>query len=162
MKEYIDVRQKIQDLSLNEIKGIAFLPMNFETAATTEDFIYQDSLKVVNKLLKQKEVNVERLENTTETKYYVENDITWIGPTLFIAYSYWTENSTFIELSLSMIGNYLTDFFKGKTDSPKVKLDYVLEKDPKKGKKNVRFTYEGDVSGLDKLPAILKKLKDDE
>jgi hypothetical protein len=139
MKEYLDVRQKIQDLSLNEVKGIAFLPMNFETATTTEDFIYQDSLKVVNKLLKQNQVNIERLNNATETKYYVENDITWIGPTFFIAYSYWTENSTLIQLSLSMIGNYLTDFFKGKLNPPKVKLDYVLEKDPKKGKKKCSF-----------------------
>lgn len=161
MKEYIDVRQKIQDLSLNEISKIAFLPMNFETALTAEDFIYQDSLKVVNKLLKQKKINVERIENASKTKYYVENDITWIGPTLFIAYSYWAENQTLIELSLSVIGNYLTDFFKGKSNSPKIKLDYVLEKNPKKDTKNVRFTYEGGIDGLDKIPAILKELKDE-
>jgi hypothetical protein len=60
-----------------------------------------------------------------------------------------------------MIASYLTDFFKGKSKSPKVKLDYVLEKNPKNGKKNIRFTYEGDIDGLDKLPSILEKLKDE-
>ena len=162
MKEYIDVRKKIKELSLNDIERIAFLPMNFETAKSVDEFVYQDSLKVVNKLVKQKDINIERLEyDTTDTKYYIENDITWIGPTIFIGYSFWTQNQHLISISLSLIANYLTDFFKGKSDSPKVRLDYVLEKDPKKGKKNVRFTYEGDIEGLDKLPSILKKLKDE-
>ena len=162
MKEYIDVREKIQALSLNDIEGIAFLPMNFDTANSADEFVYQDSLKVVNKLVKQKDINIERLEDDlTDTKYYVENDITWIGPTIFIGYSFWTQNQHLISISLSMVATYLTDFFKGKSNSPKVKLDYVLEKDPKKDKKNVRFTYEGDIDGLDKLPSILEKLKDE-
>ena len=160
--EYIEVRKKIADLSLNDINGLAFLPMNFESANNVEEFVYQDSLKVVNKLMKQENIVVKRLEkDLTGTKYYVENDITWIGPTIFIAYSFWTENPHLISIGLSVIAGYLTDFFKGKSKSPKVKLEYVLEKNPKKGKKNVRFTYEGDIDGLDKLPAILKKLKDE-
>lgn len=160
--EYIDVRKKIGDLSLNDVEGLAFLPMNFESASKTDDFVYQDSLKVVRKLMLQKDIQVNRLEKEiTKTNYYVENDITWIGPTIFIAYSFWTENPHLISIGLSMIAGYLSDFFKGKSQSPKVKLDYVLEKNPKKDKKNVRFTYEGDIEGLDKLPSILEKLKDE-
>jgi hypothetical protein len=160
--EYIDVRKKIAELSLSEANGLIFLPKNFETATCIDDFIYQDSLKVVNKLMRQEGISIGRLEeNNTSTKYYVENDITWIGPTIFIAYSFWTENQNLISIGLSMIASYLTDFFKGKSKSPKVKLDYVLEKNPKNGKKNIRFTYEGDIDGLDKLPSILEKLKDE-
>lgn len=160
--EYIDVRKKIEELSLNNVTGLAFLPMNFETTNNADEFMCRDSLKVVNKLMRQKNIEISRLEtNVVKTQYYVENDITWVGPTIFIAYSFWTENPNLISIGLSMIAGYLSDFFKGKSKSPKVKLEYVLEKNPKKDKKYVRFSYEGDIEGLDKLPSILKNLKDE-
>ncbi|PAM95127.1 hypothetical protein B4N84_07530 [Flavobacterium sp. IR1] len=160
--EYIEVRKRAKELSLNEIKGLTFLPFNFETANEVKDFIYDDSLKVVNKLWKSENIIVDRLEeNISETKYYQENDITWIGPTIFIAYSFWAENPNLMSIGLSIIANYLTDIFKGKTKSPIVKLEYVIEKNPDKGEKNIRFSYEGDIEGLSKLPAILKNLKDE-
>lgn len=162
LTDYTDVRTKIIKLSLKEISVLTFLPYNFKTAKNSQEFIYDDSLKVVSKLFKQNSINIGRLEHDiSQTKYYQENDITWIGPTIFIAYSFWTENSNLIAIGLSLIANYLTDFFKGKSSSPKIKINYVLEKDPKKGIKNVQFSYEGDIEGLNKIPEILKTLKDE-
>ncbi len=160
--EYINVRDKIKDLSLNEISGLVFLPYNLNDAYIQNDFIYDDSLKVVSKLFKQNNINISRIEqDTSETKYYQENDITWLGPTIFIAYSLWTENPNLLAIGLSVIANYLTDFFKGKSISPRVKINYVVEKDPKKGKINVHFSYDGDIEGLKEIPKILTKLKDE-
>ncbi|SOU86809.1 hypothetical protein [Tenacibaculum dicentrarchi] len=160
--EYINVRDKIKELSLNNGNGLIFLPYNFENTTDVKEFIYDDSVKVVNKLWRNENINIERLENDiSETKYYQENDITWIGPTVFIAYTFWSENQNLMAISLSVVANYLTDFFKGKTGSPKIKLEYIVEKNPKTKSKNVRFSYEGDIQGLDKLPKILEKLKDE-
>lgn len=160
--EYINVRDKIKVLSLNEISGLAFLPYNLRDANLPNDFLYDDSLKVVSKLFKHNNINISRIEqDTSETKYYQENDITWLGPTIFIAYSLWTENPNLIAIGLSVIANYLTDFFKGKSSSPRVKINYVVEKDPKKGKINVHFSYDGDIEGLKEIPKILTKLKDE-
>lgn len=160
--EYINVRDKIKDLSLNEISGLVFLPYNLKDVNIQNDFLYDDSLKVVSKLFKQNNINISRIEqDTSETKYYQENDITWLGPTIFIAYSLWSENPNFIAIGLSVIANYLTDFFKGKSSSPRVKINYVVEKDPKKGKNNVHFSYDGDIAGLKEIPEILTKLKDE-
>lgn len=162
IQEYINVEEKIVELNLKEPVGLMFLPFNFDKTETIDDFLYDDSIKVVKKLWKQNSIEVERLENDiSSTKYYQENDITWIGPTIFVAYAFWTENPNFIAIGLSVIANYLTDFFKGKTKKPNVRIDYVLEQNPQKGKKNVKFSYDGDIEGLDKIPQILEKLKDE-
>lgn len=160
--EYIDVEEKIKNLNLKSPSGLMFLPYNFESSETVDEFLYDDSIKVVKKLWKQNAIEVERLEtDISSTKYYQENDITWIGPTIFVAYSFWTGNSNLIAVGLSVVVNYLTDFFKGKTKSPKVRINYILEQNPKKGKKNVKFSYDGDIEGLNKIPEILERLKDE-
>jgi len=160
--EYINVRKKISDLQLNNINELGFLPYNFETAESVEDFIYDDSLKVVNKLWRSEDILAQRLEtNTSNTKYYHENDITWIGPTIYVGYALWSENPNLISIGLSVVANYLTDFFKGKSKNPIIKLEYIIEQNPQNGSKNVRFSYEGDVAGMSKIPNILKTLKDE-
>jgi hypothetical protein len=162
IREFINIEEKIEKLNLNTPTELVFLPYNFESSNTPEDFLYDNSIKVVKKLWKQESIEVGRLEkDTSKTKYYQENDITWIGPTIFVAYSFWTENSNLIAIGLSVIANYLTDFFKGKTKKPNVRIEYVLEQNPRKGKKNVKFSYDGDIEGLSKIPEILAKLKDE-
>ena len=59
-----------------------------------------------------------------------------------------------LSLSLNVIANYATDFLRGVSGNPNVKLDIVVEKNDKTCKK---ISYEGSIDGLKDLPAVIRE-----
>lgn len=156
--DYINVTDKLKELDLNNIETITLLPYNFDTVARKEDLIYDNSVKTIRTLLRIAELPDERIEKPGETIGYRQlNHFEWLAPTFFISYSILTGNPDLISLSLSIVGNYLTDFFKGMSGDKKVKIEIVVEKE--QGKTYKKVTYEGDSKGLSELAEIVKNLK---
>ena len=152
--DYINVQDKLKELDLNNIETITLLPFNFDTVSKKEDLIYDNSVKTIRTLLRNSELPDQRIEKKRETIGYRQlNHFEWLAPTFFVSYSVLTQNPHLI----SVLANYLTDFFKGMSSQKKVKIEIVVEKE--KGKTYKKVTYEGDGKGLTELSEIVKNVK---
>ena len=84
----------------------------------------------------------------------------WFGPMILLSSAVVSGNSELISVFCGVVSNYLTDFFKGSSESPQIKLK-VLYKETK-STKTTEISYEGDINGLDKLESsILEVVKRD-
>ena len=75
--------------------------------------------------------------------------VEWIGPMILLTSSMVSSNNELVSIFCGVVSNYLTDFFKGSTEAPKVKLK-VLYKETK-STKTTEISYEGGVDGINKL-----------
>lgn len=156
--DYINVPEKLLALELNSIETITLLPFNFESAVKKDDLVYDNSVKTIRTLFRNENIPDERIEKTGELIGYRQlNHLEWLAPTFFFTSSLLTQNPMMVSLALSVIGNYLTDFFKGMTGDKKVKIEIIVEKE--KGKTYKKITYEGDGKNLNELSEIVKNLK---
>lgn len=156
--DYINVPEKLLELELNSIENITLLPFNFESAITRDDLVYDNSVKTIRTLFRNANLPDERIEKTEEPIGYRQlNHLEWLAPTFFITSSLLTQDPTLVSIALSVVGNYLTDFFKGMTGNKKVKIEIVIEKE--KGKTYKKVTYEGDGKDLHELSEIIKNIK---
>lgn len=85
-----------------------------------------------------------------------QRSIEWLGPTLLITTTALTQNPELVSITLSIISNYITDFFKGRKD-PDIKFSILIQKSKTKFKK---IDYEGDKEGLEEIEKIIQQLKD--
>ena len=78
-----------------------------------------------------------------------------MGPTIFISTSLLTQNPTLVNVALSVLANYVTDFFKGHLGEHTVSVNLVLESVTKHGEDEERsykrVNLKGSVSDLNKL-----------
>jgi hypothetical protein len=136
--------------------GLSFLPENFDTATNTEDFIFTDTLSEVRKIFKASEIPFELL-NVKKPKLRTRKNADWLGPTLFISFSLLFQNSALVSITLNVLSNYLTDFFKGTIGKKNVKFEIVVE--TKKNVETKRITYEGSIEGIAELYPIIDSFK---
>jgi len=80
----------------------------------------------------------------------------WFGPTILITTAALTQNAELISITLSVISNYLTDYFKGRKE-PTIKIGFIKQKSKTQFTK---FDYEGDKEGLKEFEKILDQLKE--
>lgn len=79
----------------------------------------------------------------------------WFGPTILVTTAALTQNPELISITLSVLANYLTDYFKGRKE-PKIKISFITQKS------KTQFTkldYEGDKEGLKEFEKLLKQFK---
>lgn len=137
--------KEVDGLELNEEnQGIIILPYNYEA---NEKYTYNSTSISFHKYAKSK----------LDIKYFTEPEILveqrsgdWFAPILFVSSVAMTQNPEMISIALSVIANYVTDFFKGK-DSPNIQLK-VIHKETKTSKLTEIY-YEGKLEGL----SILKE-----
>ena len=99
------------------------------------------------------------IELLSEPKTLVEQRSgEWFGPMILITSSLLSGNSALVSVLCGVVSNYLTDFFKGKSEEPVVKLK-VLYKETKSSK-TTEISYEGDIQGIESLEqSILEVVK---
>ncbi|MBN9507918.1 MAG: hypothetical protein J0I21_02245, partial [Alphaproteobacteria bacterium] len=83
----------------------------------------------------------------------------WYGPTLFITAALATESPGLVSIALSLIANYLTDFFRGRGGRSTAKLQVVVENAP--DRKCKMLSYEGDISGIADLKKAVQAMLDE-
>lgn len=79
----------------------------------------------------------------------------WFGPTLLITTAALTQNTELISIALSVISNYLTEYFKGRKE-PNIKISFITQKSKTQFTK---FDYEGDKEGLKEFGKLLDQFK---
>jgi len=157
--EYIDVQQRAVELGCNVPTKLAFLPINFEEAKINDDLVFEDSVLTLRKLWRKAGIAETRIEKEgKQISYEQKKSLDVILPTVFISFSLLSQNPTLVTLALSIISNYVTDFFKGMIGERKIMIDIVVEQDEEKKSKRIR--YEGNAEGLTTLAQVIKELKD--
>jgi hypothetical protein len=161
VQDYIDVKRRAQDLNCNIPNLIAILPRNFENAKTKEELVHEDSTATIRVLWKKEGIVETPIEEEGESiPFIVEKAFEWIGPLLLFTSTLITQNPQLTDISLGVVSNYLTDWFKGVRTSEKItKLDVVVEKRNGSYKK---IHYEGSPEGLKELPQIIRSIHDEQ
>ena len=155
ISDYIDVQAKIHDLGCEDPEGISILPVNFDSATSTDEFLQLSETSTVKTLLRNNEIPFSEVRK--EKPAYIQNNaFEWIAPTLFVSASLLSQHPEIISVSLSVIANYVTDFFRGLSGEKNIKLDIVVEKT--KSKTCKKISYEGNVDGLKELANIVKEV----
>lgn len=144
--DFVDVRERAQELNCNIPSDIAILPSNFATAKTIDELVYMNSAATVRKLLRQAKISESRIEKPGE-KYQqlVQESDEWIGPLIYIA------QIALIPILLGIVSNYLTDYLKGRRKNNTVKLHFILD-----ANNNCKYIhYEGGVEGIKELETTM-------
>lgn len=154
--DFINIDQKLGELGLSKPGGITILPQNITHASSKEELIYSTNTLTVRSLLRQngvKETPIETDDN--ETFELIEKDfIEWVGPMILISYSLISQDPTIISITLNVISNYITDFFKGKTEQSTATLSFTIQT---KDNSYKNLSYQGPP---EKVQEILETIKE--
>lgn len=157
----MNIKERALELGCNIPGELSFLPRNFDTAKSKSELIYESPVSDIRILFRDAGITETRLEKQGDKfSYKQDKHFDWLGPTIFIGASILSQNPDIISITEGIISNYLTDWFKGTSYTKNIKLSYVIEKTSDKEIK--RFSYEGDVTGLDKLPQIIREVLNNE
>lgn len=161
VQEYVDVASRAEQLGCSIPTMIAVLPRNFSTASSKDELVHESNAATIRTILRNEGITETPLEVEGERFPFVqENDFTWIGPVLFFTAAQLLENQAIVSVSLGVVGNYLTDFFRGVTGKRRVLFDVVVEQT--KTKKTVRIHYDGDVDGFVHLANSVNEIVNNE
>src|SRR5437016_12799769 len=112
IEEYPDVAARAAALGCKIPTGFALLPRNFEDAETKADLLHEDTAPTVRLLFKEAEIPETRVEQDGEKfPLLQENGFEWVGPTVFIGGAVFSGNAHLIAVALSVLANYLTEYF---------------------------------------------------
>lgn len=154
--DYINVREKLEVLGIDISSELLILPRFFDTSASLDKMYHESSARTVVKLLNKAGIQGSTLQSQGEKLGTIkENNITWIGPTLFIASLMWSQNPQAVDLALNIIANYASDFFLGRFGEKKARISFVIENEKGECKKLI---YEGPVEGLKEIRSSLEQL----
>jgi hypothetical protein len=160
ISEYIDVRKKIKELDCIDPSGFALLPSNFEGSNNISEFLQQSDSATVRTLFRTSQIPLDEIVSKEQRGAYVQNNaFDWISPTIFISASLITQSPNLISVALSVLANYVTDFFQGTKNDATVKLEIVVE--TTKTNKYKRVSYSGPVEGMKSLPEAIKAASDE-
>jgi hypothetical protein len=111
----------------------------------------------VAKLLREEGISSRLLmREGAEIQTLHQNALTWLGPTLFISSLLATENPQAVSVALSVIANYVTEFFHFQHGPKRVRLDVIVES-PSGACKRVH--YDGPPEGLKEVRRCVESLR---
>jgi hypothetical protein len=157
VNDYIPVPVRAEQLGCRIPIGVAILPQNFDSSHKREDLFYGREAISMRILLRQANIVETPIEvsgeKIPEQAHNAFGD--WIGPIIFVSYAAYSQNPVLIDLALGVLGNYLTDLFKGLTAQRGVTFGLVIEKENGTCKK---IDYQGPVAGLSEVTRIVDKV----
>lgn len=74
ISDYIDVSQKMGELGCARSDGISILPVNFEMAASVEEFRQLSEASTVKTLLRNNNIPFSEIKNGNEKPGYIQNN----------------------------------------------------------------------------------------
>lgn len=156
ISEYADVEKRASELNLNEPKNITFIPRNFLGVVSKTELVNEASVSTLRTLFRQNKLQESRFDSAENKIPYIhENAFDWICPAIFFSAAELSKNPELISIACGVIGNYLTDFFKGKKSNPNIKLEVIVK--TTKNKKTKKITYEGNLEGIKEIASSVKE-----
>ena len=158
--EMLDARERASSLGLSDLADITFLPRYFWDADDPSQLVHEASVSTISVLLRQHGLQPERLRNGAENIPLIhENAFDWIAPVMFFSAAVLTHDPNTISIACGVMGNYVTEFFRGRNRKENIKVELLIE--TTKSKKMKKFTYEGDSAGLADLAKVIGEMKDE-
>ena len=155
VREVANVFERAKALGLNSSVGVTILPSGFFDAEDASKLSYVQVTPDVKILLRRAGIALDAIETPqTRIPFRAQYDNTWLGPVIFFGAAYWSQNSELVSVALNTISNYLTDWFKGVSGEPRVKLGVVIEES--NSKKTTRIQYDGPLEGLKGIEKLVK------
>lgn len=155
-----DVRARASSLGLNDLADITFLPRYFWDADDSNQLVHEASVSTISVLLRQSGLQPEKLRNGSENIPLIhENAFDWIAPVIFFSAALLTHDPNAISIACGVMGNYVTEFFRGRNRPENIKVELLIE--TTKSKKVKKFTYEGNPAGLTDLAKVIGEMKDE-
>jgi hypothetical protein len=129
VEDYIRVDQRVKELGCCLPIQLAVIPILLESAASYRDLRNASHTSTVLKFFREHDIPVASfLQSTEPLPYVVNKHFQWLGPTLFIPLALLSENPQIVSLAIGVLGNCITDFFKGfPVHQKNVKLDVIFE-----------------------------------
>ena len=165
VSDYIDVEAKALELGCTMPEGLMILPRNFATAASSSEFIHEDTTPTIRTLLRQAHIQETRIEKEGEKiPYSVQKSWEWVGPIIFV--SQWMLTNAALPVTINLISNYLYDIRKGYRDDANATIEYVVEtfEKTKHSEKRIykRITIKGSPNdikkfGVEELKQLIEK-----
>lgn len=153
--DYIDVPEKLYATGCNNVSDFAILPLNFEIAANIDEFRHASESATVRTLFRNNSIPLTDILPADKKAAYVQNNaFEWVSPLLFVSSALLSHNPHLISIALGVIANYVTDFYKGITGKPEVKIEIVVERS--KSKTCKKISYQGPPEGLINLADVIK------
>ena len=149
----LNVGKRLEELDLILPNSLAFFPENFEKAEGKENFIFTDSLADLNKIFRQKNIQLEVFGQNTEL-YRTRKNADIYLPAIFLSLSLISENPSIISFSLNLLSSYVFERLKGSIGKKTVQIEFFIET-KEKGKLK-KLSYKGNAEGLEKLENIIK------
>jgi hypothetical protein len=146
IEDGIDVAGRAAELSATLPDGFCVLPDGFMSRRPPAEFDFRSSTIHLRPQFEKVNLPLNVLEIPGVTIPYLgEKSADIVLPVLFVTASFLSKQPDLMNVALGVIGNYLTDFFKGKAGSTRVKCAIVIEKTEKKTTKNIEYdgTQEG-------------------
>lgn len=161
VSDYPSVADRISTLGCEfPESGVALLPLNFESATSIAEFRQPSEASTVKTLLRTAGLPYAELVQRDQRPPYVHNNaFEWLAPTMFISVGVLSQNPNVASVALSVLANYVTDFFKGRGKDAAVKLDVVVE--TTKTKTCKRISYEGSPEGLRELADVIREISNE-
>jgi len=160
VKPFINVRERLMQLGLHAPTGIAILPRNLESASDKADLLHESSTPTLRILWRQGSLKEDRIEGPDDMIPTIhEKQATFIAPMLFISAALLSENPAAVSLALNILGNYITQVFKGDFGSKRIKLSIVVEATSSSSYKKIE--YDGDTNTLPDLIELVREVSND-
>lgn len=152
---------RFKELGIGLPKGIAFLPRNFTSVNSADEFLHEELVPTLRKLFREHGINETELNPPMQLRTIHEKDGSLILPTVFISSIFLSNDphAVTLTLALNIIGNYLSNFLHGtKSKDKQVKINILIENDPVRSFKKIVYT--GSIDGLPEVLEIVKELND--
>lgn len=162
VENYIDVQHKCDELNLKFPTKIAIIPRNFSEVLNKQSLLEEGTSVHVRRIWEQVGIVETPFAQDEDTFWAVtQKDTDWIGPTIFIAGSFYTQNPHLVSISLNLISEYVMSLFRITGGiSRKSRLDIVLEntKSLVEERKYIKISYEGCPEGIQELSQIIQDI----
>jgi hypothetical protein len=160
--DYLDVEQRSSELGLKPPEGACILPRHFASAKQVSDLCHESSALDLKPLFREASLPITVYQpDGVKIPYLQENDSTWVGPLLFFSAAALSQNALLLGASLGVIGNDLTELFKGLSQPARVRLSVVVETNTTKTatKTTKKIDFDGPPDKLSEITGLIKDIK---
>lgn len=140
------------DLVAAARNAILLLPVGVE-ARSSEGRPFASSLPTVLKLAKASGIPMAVYGSSASPPLLERRSSEWFAPAMFISNLFLSDNQNAVSLAISMLANYLTTFFSGRTGAS-VTLDlYIADTGTRE---TTKVAYRGPVDGIHEIQGVIE------
>ncbi len=158
IREYFDIDERLSELGSTVPENVVLLPVNLEDAESIDRLQDAQSTSTIKKLLWKEGVAASTIDSGESVgRIQLRRSVEWVGPIILFTATAYSDNPQIVSLTIGVLANYLTDFFKGVSGRKDVKLKVIVEKEKKR--EYVSIDYEGDIPGLYRIPDVVESAR---